>query len=332
MTPTISVVIPVYNGGEAFVSCLDALLVNSHDHFEVIVVDDASTDRSAAEAEARGVHVIRQPTRSGPSVARNAGAAQARGEILALLDADVVLPADALSRAEAFLRDTPGIAGFSAVYTADSRVQGFGSQYLNLKQRYFQLQLPDISDTAWTAFFVVWRERFLSCGGLDTALHHPAADDLVLGSRMAAAGHRLAFCRDLEVEHLKELSVVETWRFHFVHAREWSRASRRYQLLRQQKVKHSKRPVGNTILGSGLVVLLMGAPVGVLIFPLWGGAIGGTLVVGAVWNADFMRWLAQHRGWYFAVRALPVTLIEGVANAAGMLRALPPSSLAQRRS
>lgn len=318
----ISVVIPVYNGGGAFGTCLDALLASDHPDFEVIVVDDASTDGSAAVAAARGVAVISQPSRRGPASARNAGAACARGALLVLLDADVVVAPDALSRAEAFLSAHPEVAGLSAIYTAHSRVRGFGSRYLNLKQRYFQLQLPALPDTAWTAFFAVRREAFVRCGGLDAAMHHPAADDLVLGSRLAASGARLAFRQDIEVEHLKEVSVVGVWRFHHVHAREWSRASRRYRLLLPQKASHSLRPVGNTLLAVGLGGLVLCSPAALLLPLPWGAAVGGIGAAAFAWNADFLRWLACHRGRRFAALSVPVILGESLANATGLLSAI----------
>ena len=325
MSPEISVVVPVYNGGTALALCLDALLASTHPRFEVIVVDDASTDASAAVAAERGVRVISQPKRSGPSVARNTGAAQAQGALLVLLDADVVVPPTALSQAAAFLAEHPEVAGLSAIYASQCRVQGFGSQYLVLKQRYFQLQVPPMTDTTWTAFFAVRRQAFLDCGGLDIDMHHPAADDLVLGSRLTMAGHTLAFCHDIEVEHLKEISVAGTWRFHHVHAREWSRASRRYRLLLPQKLSHSRRPVGNTILAVGIGGLLLMGPLGVVLLPI-------PCAVATAWNAHFIRWMAKQRTWSFAAAALPVTLVEGLCNVTGLISAIRKPPLSSDRS
>jgi len=59
---------------------------------ECIVVDDGSTDGSAAIARAAGATVARVAQPARPSRARNAGAARARGEILLFVDADVVVP------------------------------------------------------------------------------------------------------------------------------------------------------------------------------------------------------------------------------------------------
>src|SRR2546421_10997536 len=91
----LSVVIPVYNGGPQLKRCLDALLASDFRNYEIVVVDDGSTDGGAAEAaQARGVEVIKLDSRQGPAAARNRGSAQARGGIIFFVDSDVVVRAD----------------------------------------------------------------------------------------------------------------------------------------------------------------------------------------------------------------------------------------------
>ncbi|MEM9365517.1 MAG: glycosyltransferase family 2 protein [Planctomycetota bacterium] len=87
--PTVSVVIPCYNGSPFLPATLDSVLAQTHSPMEVIVVDDGSTDDSAAIAASYGnpVRVIRQKNQ-GESVARNLGMDQARGDWVAFLDAD----------------------------------------------------------------------------------------------------------------------------------------------------------------------------------------------------------------------------------------------------
>jgi glycosyltransferase involved in cell wall biosynthesis len=87
----ISVVIPCYNAGAFLAEAIDSALGQSHAPREVIVVDDGSTDDSAALAERYGppVRVIRQ-VNQGESTARNRGMDEAEGEWVALLDADDV--------------------------------------------------------------------------------------------------------------------------------------------------------------------------------------------------------------------------------------------------
>lgn len=88
-TPTVSVVIPCYNAAPFLRETLDSVLKQTRPALEVIVVDDGSTDDSAAIADSYGaaVRVIRQENQ-GESVARNRGMDEAEGEWVALLDAD----------------------------------------------------------------------------------------------------------------------------------------------------------------------------------------------------------------------------------------------------
>ncbi|MER2598646.1 MAG: glycosyltransferase family 2 protein [Caldilineales bacterium] len=92
MLPFASVIIPTYNGKVLLAGCLPALQQQSYpaDRFEVIVVDDASSDDSAAwlAAEFPAVRTVLLPQNRGFIAACNAGVAAARGEILVLLNND----------------------------------------------------------------------------------------------------------------------------------------------------------------------------------------------------------------------------------------------------
>lgn len=94
----ISVIVPVYNGERYLAEALDSALVQTHPAAEVIVVDDGSTDGSAAVAERYGsrVRLERQP-HGGIGAARNHGLSVARSEYFAFLDADDLFPPDRLA-------------------------------------------------------------------------------------------------------------------------------------------------------------------------------------------------------------------------------------------
>ncbi len=89
----VSVVIPVYNGVACIGGAVRSVQQQTLTDLEVIVVDDCSTDstealvKTIAERDGR-VRYVRMPQNGGPSVCRNAGIDQARGEWIALLDAD----------------------------------------------------------------------------------------------------------------------------------------------------------------------------------------------------------------------------------------------------
>ncbi len=86
---SVSVVVPFYNGESTLAACFDALLTQNlpRGSYEVIAVDDGSTDRSGDLASRSGVTLVRQENRGAPA-ARNAGIRAARGEWVAFTDAD----------------------------------------------------------------------------------------------------------------------------------------------------------------------------------------------------------------------------------------------------
>jgi glycosyltransferase involved in cell wall biosynthesis len=86
----VSVIVPLYNKSVWIDRCLDSILSQTFTDFEIIVVDDGSTDDGPAKVAARGderIRLIRQAN-AGPGAARNCGVSEARGELIAMLDAD----------------------------------------------------------------------------------------------------------------------------------------------------------------------------------------------------------------------------------------------------
>ena len=89
MDPLVSVVIPAYNAERFVGEAIESVLAQRYTRFELIVVDDGSSDRTSEVARSYGekVRTLRQENR-GVSAARNAGTRAATGELLAFLDAD----------------------------------------------------------------------------------------------------------------------------------------------------------------------------------------------------------------------------------------------------
>src|SRR5258706_4693637 len=127
---TLSVIIPVRNGGENFRRCLQSLQVASPPPAEIIVVADGDSDGSWRIAEDFGAQVIRLPEAGGPARARNAGARVARGDVLVFLDADVMIRPDALALITAALHEPTTTAVFGS-YRRGPAGKHFFSQYKN---------------------------------------------------------------------------------------------------------------------------------------------------------------------------------------------------------
>jgi GT2 family glycosyltransferase len=121
--PRVSVVVCSHDGGRTIRDCCEGLRELDYPDFEVIVVDDGSTDSTAAVAEEHGFRVIRTPHR-GLSSARNTGLAAATGEIVAYLDDDARPDPDWLSHlAESFARSAHvGVGGPNLTPAGDGAV------------------------------------------------------------------------------------------------------------------------------------------------------------------------------------------------------------------
>src|SRR5205085_1624302 len=106
--PEISVVIPAYNAGRTISAALASVFAQTYRDFEVIVVDDGSTDDTPERVDewADRLVSIRQPN-GGPGRARNEAIARARGRLVAFLDADDVWLPRKLERQVAYFQRFP---------------------------------------------------------------------------------------------------------------------------------------------------------------------------------------------------------------------------------
>ncbi len=209
--PKISVVIPVRNAPRDLRECLKCLRASEFQDFEVIVVDDASTDSTpdvACELDAR---LITLPKQSGPAQARNQGVEAARGEFVFFIDADVCVHPDSVGQvADSFARPgAPGeLAAVFGSYDKQPRAQSFLSQYRNLMHHRVHQEGSEQASTFWTGCGAIRRDVFLKMGGFDAALYRrPCIEDIELGVRLKKAGYRIRLNKQLQVTHLKRWTL-----------------------------------------------------------------------------------------------------------------------------
>jgi glycosyltransferase involved in cell wall biosynthesis len=108
--PSVSVIIPVYNGAKFLSEAVESIRRQNYHPLEIIIVDDGSTDETAALVASLGedIRYVYQRNR-GPAAARNTGLAMARGDVIAFLDADDYWPPNKLKIQLARLNDNPKI-------------------------------------------------------------------------------------------------------------------------------------------------------------------------------------------------------------------------------
>ncbi len=205
--PAVSVVIPVFNGERTIGRVLERVTAQEGcPPFEVVVVDDGSTDGTPAVVQkARGVRYIRQENQ-GPAAARNCGARAARGEWICFTDADCLPHPDWITRlVTGFQGDrVTAVMGSYGIANPESWLAGAIHAEILYRHRTLMSEAPQVFGSYNVC---ILRERFLALGGFDEAYRHASGEDNDLSYRMIEAGDQIRFAPEALVDHFHPVSV-----------------------------------------------------------------------------------------------------------------------------
>ncbi len=298
---SVSVIVPIHAEAPAFAECLRSLRAATPAPLEIIVVVDGGSDAVAQLAHQAGASVVRLATRSGPAVARNLGARAARGDVLFFVDADVTVPAAAVGQVVEFFRTHPEHSAVIGSYDDTPSAPDFVSQYKNLFQHFVHQNTGEEGYTFWGACGAVRREAFFEVGGFDESYRQPSVEDIELGYRLKAAGHRIRVSKRLQVKHHKCWSAgTLLWSDFFCRALPWTRL-----ILQTGRLENDL----NIDRVSRLKVLLTyGVLGGLAASPSWSeglllsGLLGSILLL---LDVRLLRFFHKRRGLRFAGRVVP---------------------------
>jgi glycosyltransferase involved in cell wall biosynthesis len=276
--PLVSIVIPAFNARATLGRALDSVAAQTYAAWEAIVVDDASSDGTAALVESRGdprCRVIRRATQGGPSAARNDGIAAAQGEWIAFLDADDEWLPEKLARQVAAVAACPGtslvICDMRSVYE-DGRE---GSSV-------FARQAPSAGGDAWKALLassfvgtsaaMAPHALLKDIGGFDTGLKVGEDQDLFI--RLALRGSVAVVSEALAVYHYQRASysagyaseqaaiVLGMVRRHLAAERDRLTGSERRRILAQRYGRLGRNLVAAGARGRGIALIVEAACLG----------------------------------------------------------------------
>lgn len=313
--PSVSVIVPAYNAAGTLDACLAALSRQTvaPDAYEVIVVDDGSTDDSAAIARHHGATVLRL-AHSGAAAARNAGARWARGQILLFTDADCEPLEDWIERMVAPFADEQ-VAGVKGAYRTRQRslVARFAqAEYEEKYRRLARMQQIDFVDTYAAAYR---RDLFWAHDGFDPRF--VLDEDQEFSFRLAQAGHKLVFVPDALVYHRHRETAwgyarrklgVGRWKVQ-VHARYPFKAVRDSYTPWSQKFQIALVPL--------TLVLSAAAVKGCLRWRAAAGAAGLGLM-----STLPLAYTARRQGWAVAMVSPLLALLRATALALGLASGL----------
>ena len=212
-SPTISVIMPVYNAEQDLARVLSSLADSTYKPLECLVIDDSSTDGSAQIALEFGTCLVAMEKRGGPAVARNRGASLARGDILFFVDSDVCVRPATLARIAAAFAGDASLSALIGSYDDDPHTKDFLSQYRNLMHHYVHQAGREAASTFWSGCGAIRRTAFQEVSGFNESYGRPAIEDIELGYRLHQNHHKVLLDHDLTVKHLKRWtfwSLVKT--------------------------------------------------------------------------------------------------------------------------
>jgi glycosyltransferase involved in cell wall biosynthesis len=306
-SPTITVILPVYNGAAFLERCLASLTTTDYPYFDCIVVNDGSTDDSEAIARSLPVRVLSVPGGPfGPASARNRGAEVARGEILFFVDADVVLGPGSLWRVAKVFHEHPDIAAVFGSYDDRPEAKGVVSQYRNLLHHFVHQTGNPEASTFWAGCGAIRRSIFEVVGGFDEKRFlHPSIEDIELGYRLRQCDYRILLDKGLQGTHLKRWSFYSMIRTDIAsRAVPWAR-------LIQQTPKippdlNLKFGQQASVALVGLACLFLGLAMASSKFLLL--SLLAILAVGFL-NRKLYAFFMRRRGISFAVSCVPLHLL-----------------------
>jgi GT2 family glycosyltransferase len=312
--PRVSVIIPVHNGASTLEACLPPLLQNGPDLVEVLVVDDRSSDGSAAVARALGATVITS-TGFGPAAARNLGARHARGAILFFVDADVTVQSSTIQQVVDVLDGNPSLSAVFGSYDDEPSEPNFLSQYKNLFHHFTHQTARTSSSSFWAGCGAIRREVFEAVGGFDEQRYQRASiEDIELGFRLNSGKYRVRLDRDLQVKHLKRWTTFPLFKTEILdRARPWSTLIISNNAIPDDlnlrwSFRLSAALVGLLALAIPFLVLGQGLIDGVPVSQVALAAILSSCAIVIVLNRKFYLFLLGARGLGFTLRAVPLHL------------------------
>jgi hypothetical protein len=324
---SVSVIVPVHQSGALLRESLAAVTASDlpRDQWELIVVDDGSTDDSALVAAQFADTVIRLPgPPRGPAYARNRGIEASRGNILAFIDADVRVHADALRRLVEALGSDAGIGAVSGTYDTQPTARDFVSQYRNLLRHFGQCALRGDGGSFWAGCGVVRRSVMNAVGPFNEwHFTRPQIEADELGIRIRANGNRLIADPEIRATHLKRWTLLS-----FVAEDLRDRRIAETRVLGNEFPSQTAVARWSFLNGFAGSVLVWFAVVCGIIVLAGGGARWGTAAAIAVVMTLLIDWpvyrfLQRARSVWFAVASVPLRLLthatSGLATLMGSL-------------
>ncbi len=201
----LSIIVPVYNGEETIESCLNSIYYSNRKDFEVIVVNDCSTDSTVKKIKKYPCKLINLDKNEGVANARNTGAKHAKGELLVFVDADIYLHKDTLSKMVETHNKNNKMKIIGAVDSGKYFNVNYSSKFCKLKILYSYKWKRDELFREFSSFqsecSLCEKKVFEEVGGFSTVYKKAGVEEYEFGSRVIKKGYMNYIARHILYDH-----------------------------------------------------------------------------------------------------------------------------------
>ena len=314
--PHLSVVIPAHNSEETIEACLKAIKKSVYHDYELIVVDDGSSDKTRFIAEKYADNLIGYSKNLGRIHARISGFKAAKGEIIVNIDSDVVVKADTLTKIADYFSEHREIDALTGLLAKEHHNQNFFSQYKNLYMHYIFSKLPEKITFLYGSIYAI-RHNLTKIFASNVKI----ADDTALGQELTVLGKKIAFLKNIEVIHLKRYGLFSFIKNDFQIPFDWAKIFVTYKgWMQLGKNKAGFLHSSKEQLASIILAPLIGFLFFITVFS--DSLLSPILLLILLWsllNLRFIIFLIKEKGIFFGMLAFFVIFIDNIVMACGIL-------------
>ena len=317
--PHVSIIVSCYNRAQTIKQCLSAIKASNYKDFELIIVDDASSDNTALLAQDYADKIITQRIHQGGPFTRWKGFEEAQGDIVINIDSDIVVDPALLGKIVQYFFDNPDVDALTGKLAKTTPCRGFFSQYKNLYMHYrFNSIKGDVTFLYGSLFAI--RRNALSCINIEKEIAK-IADDTVWGQQLAMAGKRISLVNELEAVHLKkhtfmsliknDFSIPFDWTGVYIYFKGWKET-----ISTKGGFAHSSftQIVGIAIALSISLTLLLSS-----LYKFNPALLTGMFLIWFLCNFSFFRFLQKEKGFIFLLKGIMFTFIDNIVMGVGII-------------
>ncbi len=317
--PLVSIVIPARNAASELELCLKAIRSLNRDDVEVIVVDDASTDKTPEIADRFNCKILKQERQQGPGAARNRGSREASANIILFIDSDIIINKVTIPLIIKTL-SPEGVTAVVGMLDTDMPYRNISSQYFNLRKHYDYLLINDDLKNLYTSVTAIKKDIFLKAGGFNESYTGASVEDAELGRRLVRLGHRIKLNKDIKVTHMKKHTLTSLIKSDFMRAASFIKFLIRERL--SGNIMKEKRFVSFRIGALGTVSIVPLMILSLILLPFF--SLGHTafylcLFLFFTANFGFLRFTAGIVGWRMNILMPFMIMLDSLAIFAGIL-------------